>query len=267
MNRDYVAWRGALIAALLNVVGWPFELLMSRGDPGVQQWPALVGAGVGLAIAIVLVVARRRCDARLASILFLVNSLSIAACLAVVNWGFANGARPWSPFQANKLGILTVGLLTPELWVGLVSIAAYTGSALVEWTLFSPEVRHHVELGEPWATAVIGLFGVVLLIQSVRRYDLEFRAALAEANAHAAERLARTLLGVRDFANTPLQTITATAAELAERHPELRDQNARMMRAIDRLRELNRLLSKHEAEMDWRDGAESFDPERLLDQS
>src|SRR5262249_10892574 len=85
-----------------------------------------------------------------------------------------------------------------------------------------------------------------------------------EHEAAALEKLARTLLAVRDFANTPLQTIEAATALARKQHPEVGEQLGTIERALARMRELNRVLSGHEAHVRWQPGDESFDAlERL----
>ena len=64
---------------------------------------------------------------------------------------------------------------------------------------------------------------------------------------------------MRDFANTPLQTIETATALARLQPPDAETQLQRIERALDRLRVLNRLLSRHEVHIRWRPGEESFD--------
>ena len=188
----------------------------------------------------------------------------IICALWVTNEKFASNGRAWAPFQADKLGAMTVGLLTPELWVGLVSIAAYFVAVLAQLALFSPEIRSNMAMGEPWATAVFVFFAVVLLVQSHRRYELERRGAHEKEQAASVERLARAFLAIRDYANTPLQTIESTAALLVMTRPDAAESMAPIGRAVGRLRELNQVLSKLESRVEWRTSDTAFDAEQLL---
>jgi hypothetical protein len=98
---------------------------------------------------------------------------------------------------------------------------------------------------------IYAIFGIVLLVQSHRRFLRERRMAHAQAEAAALERLARDFLAVRDFANTPLQTIDSTTALLALRHPELAGELKPIERALARLREMNGLLARHDSALKW----------------
>ena len=53
---------------------------------------------------------------------FVLNALAIQAALWFTNQAYAESGRPWTPFQPAKLGMLTVSLLAPEPWVGLLCI-------------------------------------------------------------------------------------------------------------------------------------------------
>jgi hypothetical protein len=262
--REQLAWRGAFSVAVLNACGWLFDVMIARQVPGMPLWPALVASGSGALAAVVLLALRGKASARLSSLIFLAQIAFIICALWYTNARYAEASHPWAPFQADKLGALTVGLLTPELWVGLISIGGYFVAVLTQYALFPPEIRGRMAVGEPWATAVFVFFAVVLLIQTHRRYKLERRAARAKEEAASLERLARAFLAIRDYANTPLQTIDCTTALVALTNPELATTLAPIGRAVDRLRDLNHLLSKLQSRVDWRSGDTSFDPERML---
>ena len=163
--------------------------------------------------------------------------------------------------------MLTVALLTPEIAVGLASIAAYAGSAIVQWMLFAPSLRATLARGEPMATCIFAGFAVVILVVSARRFALERRIVEQQHEAAALEELARAFLAVRDFANTPLQTIESATAVARMLHPEARTQLEQIQRALDKLRTLNQLLSRHEEHLRWHKGDESFDATSRLEDS
>ena len=258
--RAHVAWRAALFAAALNAFGSPLELVLGRDVPGIPHWTPLLAAGTGLTLLVLLTLRRHRPTRAFAAAAFLVNTASIAIMLSIDNRHWALLGTRWAPFQANKLGALTVGLLTPELAVGIVSILAYTLPAVVQWALLTPAVRAHLARGEPLVTCIFAAFGVALLIMATRRIALVRRLAQKEQEAASLEQLARALLAVRDFANTPLQTIESATALTRLHHPESDVEMRRIERALERLRRLNQLLSRHENHIRWEAGDESFDP-------
>jgi lipid-A-disaccharide synthase-like uncharacterized protein len=262
--RARVAWRGAALAALLNGVGWPLELLIARGLPGMVLWPAVTASLTGFALLALLLALRRRAGVRLASWAFLFNTAVIVAMLWEMHAHYAHLAPSWAPFQENKLGALTVALLTPELWVGALSIAAFGGSAVLQWLLFDDAVRHRLPAGEPWATLAFSVFGAILLVYAVRRRSLEQRMLLAESQSAALARLARSYLAIRDFTNTPLQTIQSTTDLVRARHPELAETLEPVQRSLQRMKKLNDVLARHEARADWSVADISLDPLALL---
>jgi hypothetical protein len=262
-HRAAIAWRGATWAALLNAIGAPLLLVVDR-SLHLPPAPPLISAGAGLLLAALLTARRDHPTRAGAAAAFLTNTAVLVWMLWVTNGHAAQLGARWAPFQTNKLGALTVGLLTPELGVGLASLAAYGGSAVLQWALFPQAVRDQLASGEPAATAIFTLFGALLLVESTRRLALQRRLLQRDHEAAEIRRRAEVLLAVRDLANTPLQTIALTAASLRARHPDLAPQLARLERALQRLDELNRALAAHERMAQWPVGSESFDPLSVL---
>ena len=258
-TRARLAWRGSLLAAILNAVGSPLELVVARDVPGIPRWPALAAAAIGVVLLVYLVRGRERPTRAGAAVTMIVNTAAIVTLLVINNQHWAALGPHWAPFQANKLGAITIGLLTPEIPVGLVCICGYAGSAVVQFLSFPPSVREQLTRGEPVTTCIFAAFGVIILVVGTRRYALERRLLEQEHEAAALEQLARALLAVRDFANTPLQTIEAAMTLARLKHPEAHEPLARIEHALERLRGLNRVLAHHEQHIRWEKGAESFD--------
>jgi hypothetical protein len=263
-HRTVVAWRGAMWAAALTALGAPIGILLSRKVPGLSSWPAVACTAFGLVLFMFLFARRAHASRRGAAAAFLVDAAALIALLWHGNAHWALLGARWAPFQANKLGAFIVGLLTPELWVGVVAILGYGLSAVLQWSLFAPEVRASLAVGEPAITLVFMAFGLALLVQSLRRFALERRLVRRQEEAVTLERLARALLAVRDLTNTPVQTIEFTAALLRARNPELGPALERLDRAIASLHELNHVLADYEADVEWHPGGESFDAREVL---
>jgi len=257
--RARLAWRGALLAAILNAVGAPLELLVARDTLDLPATAPLTSAAIGVVLAAILWWRRDRTTRLEAAVLFSINTAAIVVMLWIDNTHWVTLGPRWAPFQANKLGAITVGLLTPEIAVGVASIVAYAGSAIVQWMLWGAAERAVLARGEPVPTCIFAAFGLVLLVFAARRYALERRLVAEAKEAAALEELARTLLAVRDFANTPLQTIEAAMTLARLKHPEAHEPLARIEHALERLRGLNRVLAHHEQHIRWEKGAESFD--------
>jgi hypothetical protein len=81
----------------------------------------------------------------------------------------------------------------------------------------------------------------------------------------ATQRLARTFLALRDFTNTPLQTIELAAKVVRARCPEMTPTLDRIDRSIDRLYRLNHAFSVYESQIEWTDKDVSPDPSVVVD--
>jgi hypothetical protein len=243
----------------------PMDLAIARGIPGVPLWPGVTSIASAAALLGVLAVRRRRATLTLCNAVFLLNVAAVLFALWFSNTAYAESGRTWVPFQANKLGIVTVALLAPQLWVGGVSIAAYVGAALVQMGTFSEAARSRFALGEPWATIAIGVFAVVLLGYRLRGLALERELAHAHAEVETTRKFAKILLSIRDLANTPLQTITFAVETARTRHDDLEPVLRPVDRALGTLRDLGQRLRQYEATVEWTAAEEAFDPMATLE--
>jgi len=191
----------------------------------------------------------------------------ILVALWFTNAVYAESGRAWVPFQADKLGMLTVALIAPELWVGLLSIAAFAATAAWQFASFGEPTRGAMALGEPLATLVIGTFAAVLLVYRVRRADLERKLVRERTEKAAMLTFARAVLAIRDLSRTPLQIITFASAAARIRHPEQGQLWDRIDRAAADIQILDGRLRDYERVLTWGPGEESFDPAARLSSS
>jgi hypothetical protein len=257
--RDKTAWRNAMVAVALNVVGMLIELAIVRTIPGVALWPALASIATAAVLLGVLIARRRTPSMALGNLVFLVNVLAIAIALWVIDGGFATSGRNWVPFQEFKLSMVTIAVLAPEAWVGALSIAGFAIAPIVQLETFAPAVRDRLAIGEPWATIAFAAFAAILLWYRIKRTALELDVALAHAKLASAEHLAKVLLAVRDRANTPLQTIAFAAETVRERHPDVGPVMDRVERSLDKLRDVDRQLRGFDVALTWTEHEESLD--------
>ena len=267
-QRARLAWRSTFIASLLcTCCGWPLACLIALQIPGAGLGPALVPVALSAVVTAFLLWRRQRFTMCEASVSFFAINALACACIWVWNAQLAAQAPCWSPFQANKLSAVVAAVLTPTLGVGLISIGMHTGSALLQWLWLDGDDRSRAAVGEPWALLAYAACGVVLLLQAKRRYGLERELERTQQGATAIEQLALTLLAIRDFANTPLQTLASVTDLIRLKEPKLAEDLAPAARAIERLRELNRILSVQESRIQWRPGEESLDPRAVLERA
>ncbi len=257
--RDKTAWRNAVVAVALNIVGMPLELLIARAIPGVPLWPPLASIAIAVVLLGVLIARRRTPSVALGNTVFLLNIFAIAIALWVIDSGYAASGRNWVPFQEYKLSMVTVAVLAPEAWVGALSIAGFATASIVQLATFAPSIRDHLAIGEPWATIAFAAFAAILLWYRLKRTALELDVALAHARLASAEHLAKVLLAVRDRANTPLQTIAFAAETVRERHPDVGPVMDRVERSLDKLRDVDRQLRGFDVALTWTEHEESLD--------
>ena len=253
------AWRGAFAAAVLNAAGMSADFLLARAVPTMPIYPYAMSVLVGIGLIVFLLIRRPRATVRLGSAVFLVNMVAMLVALWITSGYWATTGRAWTPFQANKLGALAVSLLAPQLGVGLASIAGFAAMAIGKFYFLDPEIQRGFPVGEPWLILIYALFAGVLLIYRLRGLAPEREMLRIQAEAAAAEQLARTFLRVSDYSNTPIQTIAFTTELLRAKTHDLKPTLDRLDRAVEKLTELSHALTRYEDAHKWSPGDESLD--------
>jgi hypothetical protein len=259
------AWRGAFVAAVLNAVGMSVDFLLGRDIPTMPIYPFAMSTLVGIGLMVFLLIRRQRATVRLGSVVFLLNTVAILVALWITSGYWATG-RAWTPFQANKLGALAVPLVAPQLGVGLASIAGFAAIAIGKFYVLDPDIQRGFPVGEPWFILIYALFAGVLLIYRLRGLALEREMLRVQAEAAAAGQLARTFLRLRDYTNTPIQTIAFTTELLRAKNHDLKPILDRLERAVDKLTDLSHALTSYENAHKWSPGDESLDATMMDEQ-
>ena len=260
------AWRGAFVAAALNAIAMPVDAFLARDIPNMPIYPSAMSSLVGIGLIVFLLIRRQGATVRLGSVVFLLNNVAILVALWITSGYWASAGRAWTPFQANKLGALAVSVLAPQLGVGLVSIAGFAATAVAKFYVLDPEVQRGFPVGEPWFVLIYALFGGVLLTYRLRGLALEREVLRVQAEAAAAEQLARTFLLLRDYTNTPIQTIAFTTELLRAKSHDLKPLLDRLERAVDKLTDLSHALAGYQDSHKWRPGEESLDATMMDEQ-
>src|SRR4030095_4124858 len=147
----------------------------------------------------------------------------------------------------------------PQLGAGLGWIAVFAAMAIGKFYFLNPEIQRGLPVGEPWFILIYALFAGVLLIYRLRGLALEREMLRVQAEAAAAEQLARTFLRLRDYSNTPIQTIAFTTELLRAKNYDLKPTIDRLERAVHKLTEFSRALSSYEKKHKWGPGEESLE--------
>jgi hypothetical protein len=239
--------------------------LLARDIPGMPIYPNAMSALAGVGLIVFLLIRRHRATVRLGSTVFLLNTVAILMALWITSGYWASDTR-WTPFQANKLGALAVPMLAPQMGVGLVSIGGFAATAVAKFYFLDPDIQRRFPVGEPWFVLIYAAFAGLLLVFRLRSLALERQMLRVQAEAAAAERLARTFLRLRDYTNTPMQTIVFTTGLLRAKNPELRPLLDRLGRAVEQLTELSDALARYEHAHTWSPGDESLDPTMMDEQ-
>jgi hypothetical protein len=166
----------------------------------------------------------------------------------------------WVPFEGNKVALLTIGLLAPpSVAVGLSVMGAFTASALVHFALLPASVEGAMAAGEPWTTLAYGGIGLGLFVYRLHAIELEDKVRSAQAEAELMQEVALISLAIRDLTNTPVQTLEMLRSLLLRPGADLPSIERRISRVVDRLSDLNSLLSGYEL------AARRTENERALD--
>jgi hypothetical protein len=246
------AWFGATVAALFNGLGMLLEYEIIKKSLGVSSSAPAISAIVAAILLLLLFVRRKTPSVKWAAVIYLINSVAVTYVLLSTNLQFATSERHWVPFQASKLGSLIAAMITPEFWVGLVSILGYTFTALIQYEyFFPPEVRARIDAAEPWPVLAFGLAGVLALVYRFRRVQLEQELTQIQAQNFAIRRLANAFLNIRDLMNTPLQVIELSVDALRKSDKPQKPDLDRIDRSVQNLREINSVLVEHEKEIEW----------------
>jgi hypothetical protein len=264
--RCAIAWRVAITACLIGIAGTSIAILTSPAQglvtPFLSTWRVLHLGWCVLVLTTLLSVRSRP---------FWLSLVAFAATLApfLVTFWFADQrletiGHPWVPFLRHKLAAFVIALLAPgEVLVGGVMIVLIAAATVAEYYVGELRFSQYMPREEPWFTVIICFVALVLLVHRVHRFGVERQLIRAQSDAARVRQVARLSLAVRDLANTPLQTLEIGIALLRRgvNTPELEE---RMARALDRLRELNRVMSGYEGDTTWQKEDESFDPLNVL---
>jgi hypothetical protein len=266
-DQSQYSWRGALVACGLNAIGMPLDLVVGGGVPQMPKWPSLASGAAGAVLAIVLLVRRRHPTLRLSTTVFVVNNAFILVGLWITSGAYAAAPGRWIPFQANKIGALAASVLSPDLVTGIIVIGGFVGMPVLRYLTLPADIRQRLPMGEPWVIFIYAIFALAMLGYRIHSVSLARRMLRVRTESIATQRLARTFLALRDFTNTPLQTIELAANVVRARCPQTAPLLDRIDRSLDRLYRLNRAFSVYESQIEWTDNDVSPDADAVVDRN
>jgi hypothetical protein len=235
-----------LAQGVLNVLGALLLLAMTPvAGPGQSLFAALsILSGI---LTCVLVTLRRTAVSGLgASLAFAANLLPVYGILWFGHVAWATQRAHWVAFEPHGLSALTIAILAPPVrWIGVPAILLLPALAALQYATFSPETVGWIVPNRPLTAPIaFAAFAVVLYFFRLRGLRIAELAARKAAEARMARRMTRTVLTIKDLANSPIQSLALDAENLLRRHPGDASIGGRVRRAAVRLRELNRVLDE-----------------------
>jgi len=240
------------MAALVNVTGMGMEYVLGREVPQISNSPLVFSALVGLLVLYLAPRVRRERSRWLISALFVLNSVAVVTVLWIRDPYYAEHVSRWVPFQGNKLGCLVAAFLAPDFFGGLVAIAAHSLTSVISFELFPEDMQKKIAFGEPVASLSFGLAGLLSLISRFRRIQIENKFRHLQVRTMAMQKVASTVLRIKDLMNTPLQSICFASAIQAEQKSCDEAALKSLQEAVKELNQLNALLDRYEELADWR---------------
>jgi hypothetical protein len=234
---------------------------------GSSFWPWYVATGAATVVAGLLSV-YRSLPTWLDGVAFLTPLGFALFANAATNYELFRLGVSFSAFDAYKIAPLAVAVIAPTpRWVALVAIAA-SGLAPVAlyFLVFPPAARAAIAVQEPWLTFIFAFVALLVLRHSLKGIRMERDMERLDAERQAVDKLARIFLGLRDLTNTPLQAIEMTSKLLASESMTAAEASHYLERSLVRLRELSRVLTAYELELDWTAADTSFDAVKYLQQ-
>ncbi len=253
--------------SILNIIGAAFAL--DIWGSLVPAYPFRTWAEVTMLSGIITILAlfifQKRWTSLVGSIFFIFNIIPIYGLIWFANAGMASLGVVWVPFEACRLSSLTVAILAPtKLWVGILCIAGFMGSAFLQYQSFPPETLKWIPHGELLSTFVYGVFSLVLLFYRFGSRARERRKVRSVEQATMMKRLATIILALRDLANTPVQTLTVDAALLRKNHPGAEFLAGRIELSAAKLKKLNSLLVTETSAINGGSGNVAFDSKDIV---
>jgi hypothetical protein len=197
-----------------------------------------------------LVLARERRQPRLGVALaaFGCTPLPLLVQNAVLAMAKEAAGAPFEPFLRQRVIVLIVAALTPRQVGGaLLLIAAFSLETCAELWIRGWGASRAFSAHEPWVTLGIALSAVWIARVRAHQLSREQRLQAQLREAMVAAEVAHVAVAVLDLANTPLQVIELQLTLLEEGHPRALPEAGPIRRALDRLRQLSRILASYQA--------------------
>jgi hypothetical protein len=241
------ARRDTMTAALLTVAGNLLGLGISVGLIGWTDVELLRLAHAAIGAMVFLHLRHRHglTSVRRSVVAYLVVVLPLVVLLPfMVDIRAAIDGGENMLFMTFFVVIMGVALLTPaSVALGAALVILFTAEAIALWLATTGEYPMARTIGA-WGMALFGAIAIGLVFHRAHQRSLAERLIHVEVELGTLARLSQLSLEVRDQVNTPLQTLQLGFHALRHRAPEHGPLLDRMERALARLTQLSRKLSR-----------------------
>ncbi len=260
-------WQMAMTAAVLLAAGQAGYALLEVPIVGVHPMVDLRMAHVLLNMVVVGLLWQRRDRPTTPFVVaaYFVVALPLLPIMWIAEVKRAAAGLPWTPFTGFKFVLLPAALMTPgPLYLALGLTAAIGIEAVIEYFVMDFAANPMAAPGEPAQTVVFTLVACGTIYYRLRTHRTELAAARVRAEAAAFQRLATLFLALRDGTGTPLQTLEIGTALLRDGMGDCTATVARMQRAIEQLRDIQRSVAHCEELVQKTSNVASFDARATL---
>ena len=236
-----------------NMLFFQGTLNILGGLIGAMAWTPIATTAMMLAVglsitsgAITIVTTRRRrrpLPDLTASLIFAANLTPAYWLVWLSTVVVARQSGYFVPFEALDLSVLTIAVLAPpDRRIGIPAILAGLVLAVLQSISFTPEQIARMPERSWVAPLAFTMFSIGLYLFRLKTFHISELAARKDVEATLLRRMTRTVLAIKDLANSPIQTIVLDSETLKRKCPEDVGILNRIQHAAHQLRDLNRLL-------------------------
>jgi hypothetical protein len=181
-----------------------------------------------------------------ASLIFAANLIPVFLVLWTSHAALATQSVYWIPFEPHGLTCLTIAILAPPVrWIGIPAILVSPILASLQYMNLARDQLRWLPARPLLSVFAFAAFSVVLYLFRLRGLRVAAFAAKATAEAEMMRKMTRTVIAVKDLANSPIQALTLDAETLSRRNPENAEIAARIRTSCLQLRNLNHILDEY----------------------
>lgn len=263
IDRNMLARNATIAFVILSAtVSWITFVGWSLIGIAAWQWGA---AGALFLFFLLVILMMRRLNYRWSAAFFLVSSLVIIFASGYANYILAKSGHRFEAFVGTKLAVIAVALIAPTpAWIGFLVIGLCSFGPLLQYACFPAEVRASFPVQEPWSMILYGIIALFILRHRLRTIALEAKVAKMAADRKVLDDLSKIFLDMRDFTNTPLQSVEITSKLLASGHLTHQQASEYLEKSLVQLRKLSELLTIYDSSVNWADTDSSSDAFKSL---